>query len=72
MRKSGRVRTKASPELLQALAYECYVKRVTSGNLLVYLKDMGLQVSKNTLKNWLKKGKRYLDSKHPIKDNLYY
>ena len=64
--------TKASPELLQALAYECYVKRVTSGNLLVYLKDMGLQVSKNTLKNWLKKGKRYLDSKHPIKDNLYY
>ena len=27
-------------------------------NLLVYLKDMGLQVSKNTLKNWLKKGKR--------------
>ena len=54
--------TKASPELLQALAYECYVKRVTSGNLLVYLKDMGLQVSKNTLKNWLKKGKRYLDN----------
>lgn len=54
--------TKASPELLQALAYECYVKRVTSGSLLVYLKDMGLQVSKNTLKNWLKKGKRYLDN----------
>lgn len=54
--------TKSSPELLQALAYECYVKRVTSGNLLVYLKDMGLQVSKNTLKNWLKKGKRYLDN----------
>lgn len=54
--------TKASPELLQALAYECYVKRVTSGNLLVYLKNMGLQVSKNTLKNWLKKGKRYLDN----------
>lgn len=54
--------TKASPELLQALAYECYVKRVTSGSLLVFLKDMGLQVSKNTLKNWLKKGKRYLDN----------
>lgn len=54
--------TKASPELLRALAYECYVKRVTCGNLLVYLNDMGLQVSKNTLKNWLKKGKRYLDN----------
>ena len=54
--------TKSSPELLQALAYECYVKRVTSGNLLVYLNDMGLQVCKNTLKNWLKKGKRYLDN----------
>ena len=54
--------TKSSPELLQALAYECYVKRVISGNLLVYLKDMGLQVCKNTLKNWLKKGKRYLDN----------
>ena len=54
--------TKSSPELLQALAYECYVKRVISGNLLVYLKDMGLQVCKNTLKNWLKTGKRYLDN----------
>lgn len=32
--------TKASPELLQALAYECYVKRVTSGNLLQRLYDL--------------------------------
>ena len=53
--------TKASPELLQALAYEIYVKRVSSGSLLTHLRDMGMQISKNTLRNWLKKGKAHLD-----------
>ena len=53
--------TKASPELLQALAYETYVKRVSLGNLLQQLKDIGMRISKNTLRNWLKKGKRHLD-----------
>lgn len=53
--------TKASPELLQALAYETYVKRVSLGNLLQQLKDIGMIVCKNTLRNWLKKGKRHLD-----------
>jgi len=54
--------TKASPELLQALAYETYVKRVSLGNLLQQLQDIGMRISKNTLRNWLKKGKRHLDS----------
>ena len=53
--------TKASPELLQALAYETYVKRVSLGNLLQQLQDIGMRISKNTLRNWLKKGKRHLD-----------
>lgn len=54
--------TKASPELLQALAYESYVKRVTSGVLHGQLKDLGMQISRGTLKNWLEKGKGYMDS----------
>ena len=54
--------TKASPELLQALAYETYVKRVTGGVLHGQLKDLGMQISKGTLKNWLEKGKGYMDS----------
>ena len=53
--------TKASPEFLQALAYETYVKRVSLGNLLRQLQDIGMSVCKNTLRNWLKKGKRHLD-----------
>ena len=53
--------TKASPELLQALAYEIYVKRVSLGNLLRQLQDIGMSISKNTPRNWLKKGKRHLD-----------
>ena len=58
--------TKASPELLQALAYETYVKRVSLGNLLQQLQDIGMRISKNTLCNWLKKGKRHLDSTRPL------
>ncbi len=54
--------TKASPELLQALAYESYVKRVTSRVLLGQLHDLGMQISRGTLLNWLKKGKDCLDS----------
>lgn len=53
--------TKASPELLQTLSYETYVKRVSLRNLLRQLQDIGMRISKNTLRNWLKKGKRHLD-----------
>ena len=54
-------RTKATPEFLQAIAYEVYVKNVTFGLLHQWLTDMGMTISKNTLRNWLKKGKKYLD-----------
>ena len=53
--------TKATPEFLQAIAYEVYVKNVTFGLLHQWLADMGMTISKNTLHNWLKKGKKYLD-----------
>ena len=53
--------TKASPEFLQAIAYEVYVKNVTFGLLHQWLTDMGMTISKNTLRNWLTKGKTYLD-----------
>lgn len=52
--------TKATPEFLQAIAYEVYVKNVTFGLLHRWLSDMGMRVSANTLRNWLKKGKKYL------------
>ena len=58
--------TKATPEFMQALAYEVYMKNVTFGNLHQWVQDMGMTVSKNTLRNWLKKGKRHLDSLIPI------
>lgn len=53
--------TKATPEFLQAIAYEIYVKNVTFGLLHQWLTDMGMTISRNTLHNWLKKGKKYLD-----------
>ena len=53
--------TKATPEFLQAIAYEVYVKNVTFGLLHQWLTDMGMTLSANTLHNWLKKGKKYLD-----------
>lgn len=53
--------TKATPEFLQAIAYEVYVKDVTFGLLHQWLTDMGMTISANTLRNWLKKGKKYLD-----------
>lgn len=53
--------TSATPEFLQALAYEVYVKNVTFGLLHQWLTDMGMTISENTLYNWLKKGKKYLD-----------
>ena len=53
--------TKATLEFLQAIAYEVYVKNVTFGLLHQWLTDMGMTISKNTLHNWLKKGKKYLD-----------
>lgn len=43
--------TKATPEFLQALAYEVYVKNVTFGLLHQWLTDMGMTISKNTLHN---------------------
>ena len=53
--------TRATPEFLQAIAYEVYVKNVTFGLLHQWLIDMGMTISKNTLRNWLTKGKKYLD-----------
>lgn len=53
--------TKATPEFLQSIAYEVYVKNVTFGLLHQWLTDMGMTISANTLRNWLKKGKKYLD-----------
>ena len=53
--------TKATPEFLQALAYEVYVKNVTFGLLHQWLTDLGMTISGNTLHNWLKKGRKYLD-----------
>ena len=53
--------TKVTPEFLQAIAYEVYVKNVTFGLLHRWLTDLGMKVSANTLRNWLKKGKMYLD-----------
>lgn len=53
--------TKITPGFLQAIAYEVYVKNVTFGLLYQWLGDMGMSVSENTLRNWLKKGKGYLD-----------
>ena len=58
--------TKATPEFMQALAYEVYMKNVTFGNLHKWVQDMGMAVSKNTLRNWLKKGKKHLDSLIPM------
>ena len=53
--------TKASPEFLRAIAYDHYLKRVTTGCIHRSLKDLGMQISKNTLRNWLRKGKKYID-----------
>ncbi len=55
------VGTKITPVFLQAIAYEVYVKNVTFGLLHQWLVDMGMTVSENTLRNWLKKGRKYLD-----------
>ncbi len=38
--------TKATPEFLQAIAYEVYVKNVTFGLLHQWLTDMGMSISK--------------------------
>ena len=50
-----------TPGFLQAIAYEVYVKNVTFGLLHQWLGGMGMTVSENTLRNWLKKGRKYLD-----------
>ena len=53
--------TRITPGFLQAIAYEVYVKNVTFGLLHQWLGDMGMTVSENTLRNRLKKGRKYLD-----------
>lgn len=53
--------TRITPRFLQAIAYEVYVKNVTFGLLHQWLGDMGMTVSENTLRNRLKKGRKYLD-----------
>lgn len=53
--------TTAAPEFLQGIAYEVYVKNVTFGLLHQWLTDMKMTISPDTLRNWLKKGKKYLD-----------
>ena len=53
--------TGITPGFLQAIAYEVYVKNVTFGLLHQWLGDMGMTVSENTLRNRLKKGRKYLD-----------
>ena len=57
-------------QFMQALAYEVYMKNVTFGNLHKWVQDMGMSVSKNTLRNWLKKGKKHLDSLILLKDAI--
>ena len=47
--------TRATPEFLQAIAYEVYVKNVTFGLLHQWLTDMGMTISKNTLRSWLRR-----------------
>ena len=53
--------TTVTPEFLQTIAYEVYVKNVTFGLLHQWLTDMRMTISANTLRNRLKKGKKYLD-----------
>ena len=53
--------THATPEFMQALAYEVYMKGTTFGCLHKWLKDLGMSISKSTLIHWLRKGKKRLD-----------
>lgn len=53
--------THATPEFMQALAYEIYMKGTTFGSLHRQLKDMGMSISKSILNIWLRKGKKRLD-----------
>lgn len=49
--------TKATPEFLQAIAYEVYVKNVTFGLLHQWLTDMGMTVSKTHCATGLRKAR---------------
>lgn len=51
----------ATPEFMQALAYEVFMKNTSIGTVKRQLGDLGLQMSDNALNNWLRKGKKYLD-----------
>lgn len=44
--------TMAALEFMQTLAYEVYMKNVTFGNRHKWVQDMGMTMSKNTLRNW--------------------
>lgn len=58
--------TKATPGFMQALTYEVYMKNVTFRNLHKWVQYMGMTISKNTLRNWLQRGKQHLDSLIPL------
>ena len=49
--------TKATPEFLQAIAYEVYVKNVTFGLLHQWLTDMGMTISKTHCTTGLRKAR---------------
>lgn len=62
--------THATPEFMQALAYEIFMKGTTFGNLHRQLLDMGMSISKSTLNRWLRKGKKRLDKVVNILKNI--
>lgn len=63
--------TKATPEFLQAIAYEVYVKSVTFGLLHRWLSDMGMRVSVNTLDKFGNNIFAYTkDGNYPIDNNI--
>lgn len=62
--------THATPEFMQALAYEIYMKGTTFGSLHRQLTDMGMSISKSTLNRWLRKGKKRLDKVVAILKNI--
>lgn len=53
--------THATPEFMQALAYEVFMKNTSIGTVQRQLADLGLTMSDNALNIWLQKGKKHLD-----------
>lgn len=52
--------TKATPEFLQAIAYEAYVKNVTFGLLHQWLTDMGMTISPQHIAQPVEEGEEVL------------